>query len=172
MVRAESIEDVSQIKEKIDRAVVSIFTDFRGLTVSELTDLRKKLRKEEAEYRVVKNTLTKIAIAGENFADIAKILEGPTAVVLGYKDPVTPTKVLFDFAKGNEKIKIKAGIVEKKVADMATLKALSNLPSREVLLAKVVGAIQAPIFGLVYVLSAPIRELVYVLQAISKKKEG
>ena len=170
MVRPESIAAVSEIKEKIERAAIAIFTDFRGLTVSELTELRKKLRKEDAEYRVVKNTLTKRAIADSPFTDIGKVLEGPTAVVLGYKDPVTPAKILFDFAKTNEKLKIKAGIVENKLADSAMLKALSNLPSREVLLAKAVGAIQAPIFGLVYVLSAPIRELVYALQAISKKK--
>jgi len=173
MVRQEKIDQVENIKEKLSKSSVSILTDYRGLSGAEITGLRKKLRGNNAEYKVFKNTLAKRAVADAEYKDISSMLEGPTAMLIGYGDPVSPAKTLFDFIKASEKpLTVKGGMIEKKVATEAELKALSALPSREQLIAKVVGGIKGPLYGIVSVLSAPMRDLVYILQAISKKKEG
>ncbi len=161
---------VSELSEKIKNAKSFVLADYRGLTVEQDTELRRALRKEGVEYKVVKNRLTKLAMEQNGFDSIVPYLEGPTAIALS-EDPVAPSKVLSEFAKKYEKLELKVGVVEGKVIDLEGIKALASLPSKEVLIAKVLGGLQAPIYGLVNVLNGNLRGLAVVLNAIKEKKE-
>ena len=162
---------VEGLKEKISSASIMVLSDFRGVSAKQITELRKQLRSEESEYKIVKNTLLLRAIEAVGFKDLKEHLAGPTAMLLGYKDPVGPLKALVDFIKDNEKGGIKAGIFENNIIDKQALAEIAKLPPKEVLLAKVVGGFQAPIYGLVNVLQGTLRKLVYALNAVKEKKE-
>lgn len=172
MPTKEKAETIEVIKEKLEKAQAVVLTDYRGLNVAQMTDLRKKLREAGIEYKVLKNTLTKIA-AKEVGVDSAvdNYLEGPIALAFTYNDPVAVAKLLSDYAKGNDKLEIKAGILENKVIDAAGVNALATLPPREVLIAQALAGMNAPITGLVNVLQGTIRNFVYALDAIRKQKE-
>jgi large subunit ribosomal protein L10 len=163
---------VSAIKEKIDRAKVIILSDYRAVSVKEMTQLRRKLRTEESEYNIIKNTLLKRALAEAGFTGLDEHLQGPTGVLFGYKDPVSPLKALVDFIEEVEKGEIRIGVIEKTVVDKKGLASVSKLPPREVLIAKVVGGFKSPFYGLVNVLQGNIRKLIYVLNAVKDKKGG
>jgi large subunit ribosomal protein L10 len=161
---------VQEIGELLSRSKGAILTDYRGLTVSEITELRRRLREQKAEYHVVKNTLFRRAmIDGEG---LVPYLEGPTAVAFALEDPVGPAKVLLDFMREKRKAALKAGLIDGRVYDLDQVTALSKLPPRPVLLSQVVGAIQGPISGLVFTLQGVISNFVYTLQAIADKKGG
>jgi large subunit ribosomal protein L10 len=162
---------VEGLKEKISSASILVLSDFRGVSVKQITELRKQLRSEESEYKIVKNTLLHRAIEAAGFKDLKEHLAGPTAMLLGYKDPVGPLKALVEFVKDNEKGEIKAGIFENNIIDKQALAEIAKLPPKEVLLSKVVGGFQAPIYGLVNVLQGTIRKLVYAFNAVKEKKE-
>jgi len=168
---AEKKKKVDLLKDKFSRASVMVFADYLRFTVKEITALRKKLRAEDSEFSIIKNTVIERAI-GESFSQIKDHLKGPTAVLLGYKDAVSPLKVLVKFIKEAEKGEIRVGVVDKNIFDKKQLNEIAKLPSREVLLAKVVGGLQFPLYGLVNVLQGPIRKLVYALSAIKDKKGG
>jgi large subunit ribosomal protein L10 len=163
---------VEELKEKISRSNLMVITDYLGYSVKQMTELRKKLRAENAEMNVIKNTLIERAVTDAGFAELKNHLKGPTVVVLGYKDTVAPLKVLVKFIKEADKGAIRIGVVDKKVFSQGDLNAISKLPPREVLLARVVGGLQSPISGFVNVLQGPIRKLVYALEAIKNKKGG
>ena len=171
MARPEKEAIVSEVYEKLAKAQSVVLVDFRGLTVQEVTELRKKLRAAEVELRVVKNTLTRFAAEKAGLGDLVSYLEGPTAIAFGYKDPVSPAKILSEFAKDHKQLELKGGVLEGKVIDRAMVEALAKVPSREVLLGQLAGLLQAPVRNLVNVLSAPLRNTVYVLEAIRKQKE-
>jgi len=164
--------EVKEIKKKIDEAKMVAVADYRGLTVKELTEFRKKLYQDKAEYSVIKNTLLKRALEEAGFTQLNESLSGPTAVLFAYEDPVGPVKSLVDFVAETEKGQIKGGIFEKAFVDLDKINAISKLPSREVLLAKVVGGLQAPIYGFVNVLQGTIRSFVYALNDYANKKGG
>lgn len=168
-VKEEKIKAVEEIKDKFSRANTIVLTDYRGLNVADITELRKKLFDQDIDYKVVKNTLTKIAIKDFDY-DLDEFLEGPTAIAFSYEDPVAPAKILVDFAKTHKELEIKAGVVEGKVASPDVIKNLAKMPPKEELLAKAVGSIQAPLYGIVNVLQGTIRNLVYTLQAVQDKK--
>jgi large subunit ribosomal protein L10 len=153
----------------VGRSKGTILTDYRGLTVAEITELRKRLRETDAEYHVVKNTLFKRAIADEETLNL--YLEGPTAIAFALTDPVAPTKVLLDFIREKRKAAVKVGWIDGRVFDEEQLTTLSKLPPREVLIAQVVGGIQAPITGLVGTLQGIISSFVYTLQAVADKRQ-
>jgi large subunit ribosomal protein L10 len=146
-----------------------ILTEYRGLTVKEISDLRLKLRPFASEYAIVKNTLSKIAFketgiaAGENFS-------GSTALVIENGDIISPAKVVVEFAKTHAKLRIKAGFLEGKFVNPAVVEQLSSLPSKEVLIARMLGSMNATVTGFVTVLAANIRGFVTVLAAIAKKR--
>ena len=146
-----------------------VVTGFKGLKTVEFNEMRQKLRPVQGEYRVVKNSLTRIALKNAGLEDLAKALEGPSAIVIERGDPLATIKVIFDFAKTHENVKINGGVFEGKVLTGAELKAIASLPSREVLLAKLLGTLQAPMVNLVSVLQAPVRDLVSVLDQVAKK---
>jgi large subunit ribosomal protein L10 len=161
---------VTELAERLASAKATFLADYRGLTVDQVNDLRGKLRATGVEYRVVKNTLLKLAIKDTSSACIEPMLSGPTAIAIADADPVAPAKVLSDYAKANDKFELKGGSLEGTLLSLADIKALSDLPSREVLLAKMLGSINAPVSNFVGVLAAVPRSLVQVLAAIQDQK--
>ncbi len=161
---------VDDLKQKIGSSSVLLISDYRGVTVKQITELRKKLRAEESEYKIVKNTLLRRAFSDAGLEQLNQHLQGPIGLLLGYKDPVGPLKALVEFMEEAEKGEIKVGLIEKAVVDSKGVKAMAKLPPKEVLLAKVVWGFQAPIYGLVNVLQGTIRKLVYALNAVKEKK--
>ncbi len=164
---------VSELKDKLLATKGAVLTNYRGLTVAMDTKMRRKLREAGVEYRVVKNTMTRFAAKDAGIEGLDPYLEGPTAIAFSETDPVAPAKVLSDFIRENklQALEIKAGLVEGKVIDVSGVKALATLPSREVLVAKLLGTMQAPIAGFVRVLGGVPSNLVYALEAIRKQKE-
>jgi len=171
-IRREKELKVEEIKGDLDKSKVIVLTDYRGLTVAQISNLRRILREEGVKYRVVKNTLTRLAVRDVGLDNLVQYLDGPTAIAYGYDDPVLPVKLLVKFAKENDNLTIKGGALEKNVLNEGELRRISELPSREVLLAKTLGCLQAPIAGLLSVLNGNIRNLVYVLSAVKEKKEN
>ena len=162
-------EVIEGIGSKMKAAKGMVFADYRGLTVEQDTELRSALRKAGVEYKVVKNTLTRFAAKENGLEDLDSYLNGPTAMASS-EDAVAPAKILSEFAKKYDKLEIKVGVVEGKVIDVNGVKALAELPSREVLIARVLGGFNAPITGLVNVLNGNIRGLVVALNAIAEQK--
>ncbi|GBG56007.1 50S ribosomal protein L10 [Sporomusaceae bacterium FL31] len=173
-VTSEKQAVVAELKEKLANTKGAVLTNYRGLTVAQDTNLRRKLREAGVEYRVVKNTMTRIAANEVGLAGLDAHLEGPTAIAISFTDPVAPAKVISDFVKENklEVLEVKAGIVEGQVIDAQGVKALAALPPREVLIAQVLAGMQSPIVGLVNVLQGSIRNLVYALDAVRQQKES
>ena len=171
MNRAEKATIVEQLSDKLGRANIAILADYRGLTVAEFEELRIALRKCESEVRVSKNTLLRRAVDGTDYAPIADSWQGTTALTLAYDDPVGATKVMVDFAKDHDKLVIKTAVLEGKVLTNDDLAALSKLPSKDVLRAKLLSVMQAVPTNFVQVLNAIPQQVVYLLQAIKDQKE-
>ncbi|MCX7748666.1 MAG: 50S ribosomal protein L10 [Clostridia bacterium] len=163
-------EVVKNLAEKVKAAKTIVLADYRGLTVEQDTELRNALRKEGVEYKVYKNTLTKFAMNENGISGLDTHLNGPTAIAMSENDLVAPAKVLVEFSKKYDKLELKAGVVEGKVINVDQVKALAELPPREVLIARVLGGFNAPISGLVNVLNGNIRGLAVALNAIAEKK--
>lgn len=165
------ISVVDEIKEKIDSAESIVLVNYRGLTVEAATELRKQLRENGVDYKVYKNTMMRRAFDDLNFEGMEEYLVGPSAVAFGLEDAVAPAKIIAEFAKENEAIEIKAGVVEGKIIDAKGVEALAKLPSKEVLIAQVLGGLNAPIQGFANVLTGNLRGLAVVLNAIAEKRE-
>ena len=166
---------VAELKEKLTGAKGAVLVNYRGLTVAQDTKLRRRqLREAGVDYRVVKNTMTRIAAQEAGLEGLDVYLEGPTAMAISTTDPVAPAKIITDFVKEHklQVLEVKAGLVEGNVIDENGVKALASLPSREVLIAKMLGSMQSPITGLVNVLQGSIRNLVYALDAVRQQKES
>lgn len=172
MGREEKATSIAELREKLGDARGAVLTDFRGLSVAEITELRTLLRKSAVEYKVVKNTLAKRAVQDTGLAGLASYLEGPTAIAISRTDPVAASKAVSAWAKGRQAFTIKGGLVEGRVVGPTEIADLADLPSREVLLARMAGAFQAPLVGLAQVLSASLRGLASVLDQVRQKKEG
>ena len=172
MQKELKIKSVKDIKEKFDKSKVVILTDYKGLTMSQMSKLRRKLRPIDAEYKVFKNTLISRAIKDKAYDGIDPLLTGSTAILFGYEDQVAPTKVLSEFIKENEKPGIKGGLLDGKVIDTKTITMLAKLPSREVLLGRVVGTMKAPITNFVLDCKGILNKFVYALSAIRDKKQS
>ncbi len=163
---------VEELHERLTKSKVVIVTDYKGLNVETMTELRRKLREEQIDYQVVKNTLLIRAAKETGVALIQDHLKGPSAIALSFDDPVAPAKVLMEFTKKNEKLEIKAGVMEDQVLDLASIKALAALPSREALLSQLLSAMVGVPTGLVRVLNGIPQKLMYALQAIKDQKEA
>lgn len=161
-----------ELHEKFSKAKVVILTDYKGLDVAAVTKLRRDLREVDVEYRVAKNSLLIRASKDTGVEPISDQFKGPNAIALSYDDPVSPAKVLTEFAKANGKLEIKVGVMDGKVLDITAIQALSALPSREVLLAQTLSVMNAVPTSFVRVLSAVPGQLLNVLQAIKEKKEA
>lgn len=163
--RQGRIESVERLRAKFQQAKSFLLTDYRGLTVAEITELRRRLRETQAEYRVIKNTLALRAAKDLGLHGLDGYLEGPTGVALGHGELVDTLKVLSTFAKHTPALTIKVGYVDGRVISREEVLRMAELPSREVLRAQIVGAIQGPLTKLVYLLAGPAQELVYVVEA-------
>lgn len=162
---------VQQLNERFGKSKIVILTDYKGLDVGTITELRRQLREANVEFEVVKNTMLRLASDGTDVALIKDNFRGPSAVAISYDDPVAPAKILSDFSKKNDKLELKIGVMAGKVLDLSSIKALSSLPSREELLAKVLSAMIAVPTSLVRALNdVPVRML-NVLQAVKEQKE-
>ncbi len=170
MARPEKVAMVDDIQERLTKVQGAVVTDYRGLNAGEMTALRKELREAGIEFKVLKNTLTILAAEKAEMNDLIPLLTGPTAFAFGYDDPVAAAKIISEFAKKNKNLEIKGGILEGAVLDPAGVESLADLPSREVLLAMVMRAMQGPLSGMVNVLQGNIRNLVYALEAVRKQK--
>lgn len=145
---------VANLVERLQAAQAGVIADYRGLTVAQDTELRAKLREAGVEYTIVKNTLTNFAAQQVGLEELEPVLHGPTALATSSTDVVAPAKVLVDFAKANEQLEIKGGFVEGKVISVDEVKVYASIPSKEVLISKMMGSLQAPIGNLVRALDA------------------
>ncbi|MEK6684655.1 MAG: 50S ribosomal protein L10 [Nitrospirota bacterium] len=171
MKREEKQQLVNELHGKFSTATVAILMEFNGLGVSEMTELRQKLRGVKGELCVVKNTLARRAIEGTSMTATQEAFQGPIAVTFGYDDPVAPARILKEFVdKRTEKVKVKIGVVEGQVLDSAGLKRVASLPKKEVLIADLMSRMQFPMSGLVGGLRGILRKCVHVLSAIQNKQ--
>ena len=160
------------LHERLAKSVIIVLTDYKGLDVTSINDLRRKLREANIEYQVVKNTLLVRAAEDTEAAALKDHFKGPSAIAISYDDPVAPAKVLTQFAKDNNKLEIKVGVLNGKVLDAQAIKALATLPSREVLLAHFLSTLNAVPTSFVRVLAEVPRSMLNVLTAIKDQKEA
>jgi len=171
MNRQEKELQVQELTDRFKKAKALIFADFRKMKVSEMTGLRSELRKAESILKVVKNRLAKRVLSSEGIAGLDGYFDGPTAVASSEAEPASVAKILVEFSKSHEALKIKGGFFEGKAIGLNEINVLAKLPSREVLYSKMLATMLAPATGLACVLSAVPQKLVRVLDAIKKTKE-
>lgn len=160
------------LRDRFSKSAIIVVTDYKGLDVAAMNDLRRKLRAEEVEYQVVKNTLLVRASEDNDVALIKDYFKGPSAIALSYDDPVAPAKVLSQFAKDNDKLEIKIGVMNGQVLDANAINALAKLPSREVLLGQFLSTLNAVPTSFVRTIAEVPRSFVSVLAAIRDQKEA
>ena len=165
-------DKVALIKEKIDKAQVAVVSEYTGLSVEEITKLRRELQKEGGDYMVTKNTLAKIAIKGTPDEVLAETLKGPIAIAFGFTDQVAPAKVLSKFIKDTKKGEIIAAAMDGQLMSAEEAKALANLPSREELYAKMLGCINSPASGIANSVNAVMSSLVRAVAAVRDQKSA
>ncbi len=168
----EKQQIAEDLRDRLSKSAIIVLTDYKGLDVAAMNDLRRRLRAEEIEYQVVKNTLLIRAAEDNDIALIKDYFKGPSAIALSYEDPVAPAKVLSQFAKENKKLEIKVGVMNGQVLDANAIKALATLPSREVLLGQLLSALNAIPTSFVRTLAEVPRSFVSVLAAIRDQKEA
>jgi large subunit ribosomal protein L10 len=171
-LKLEAKQQITEdLHDRFAKSAIIVLTDYKGLDVTSINDLRRKLRESDIEYQVVKNTLLVRAAEDTEVALIKDYFKGPSAVAISYDDPVAPAKVLTQFAKDNNKLEIKVGVLNGKVLDLQAIKALATLPSKEVMLAHLLSTINAVPTSFVRVLAEVPRSLLNVLTAIKDQKE-
>jgi len=154
-------EAVDVVTSKLRESATTVVADYRGLNVAQVTELRKQLREAGVEFQVLKNTLVRRATAAAELTELDEVLTGPTAIAFSVEDAIAPAKILNDFAKKNDALKVKGGVVEGRVVGADQIKALAELPSREGLLSM-----------LLSVLQAPVRNFALAVKAVAEKEEG
>lgn len=172
VIRPEKVAKIAELKELLASSKCTILVDFCGLTVAQDTELRRKMREAGVHYNVVKNTLLRIAAQEAGIEGLEPVLEHNTAIAVAPEDPVAVAKIVCEFAKANDKLKVKVGILDGKVISAEEVKAVAALPPKEVLIAKLLGSMNSPITGFVNVLQGTIRNVVYALDAVRKQKES
>jgi large subunit ribosomal protein L10 len=173
MQKIKKESQVKDISDKIKKSKILILTDYRGLTVAQMTGIRRRIRSAGGEYKVLKNTLTRRALSECGLLESVNVPDGPLAVAFGYQDAVLAAKAVFESGKEFEKLIIKHGLLEQSSKlSQNEIKELAKLPPREVLLAQLFGQMKAPMSGLVYTLKGTINKLVYALEEVKKLKES
>jgi large subunit ribosomal protein L10 len=169
---SEKKKIVENLQERFSKSAIVIITDYKGLDVATINQLRGKLKEENIEYQVVKNTLLTRASAESDVDLIKEHFIGPSAIALSYDDPVAPAKIIMDFAKEHEALEVKVGVMNGKALDAGQIKALSMLPSREELLAKFLSVLNGVPTSLVRTLSEIPKKMIYVVLAVKDQKEA
>lgn len=173
LTRGQKEELIQRYSERLERAPVMIWSNFRGITVAQISELRRQLRGSGAELMVVKNTLMQLALKGTNLPWDPDVMGGPSAVTFVYDEVAPAATAVTAFARAHEGLfQVKGGLLGGKIAAAPQIQSLTTLPSREVLLAQVVGGVQAPITGLVSTLAAMMRAVLNVLNARAQQLEG
>ena len=171
--KEQKVEQVELLTEKLKKTKVAVLTDYRGLTVSQIQDLRARLRGGNVEYRVIKNTLARRAAEAAGHPSLESELKGPIAIAFGYDDLGVPAKLINEFVRATRlKLEIVGGLVEGRVFDRDQIRQLADLPSREVLLAQLLGALQSPVGQLVGIMQTPVQQLIGALNAYKEKLEA
>ncbi|HLF14214.1 MAG TPA: 50S ribosomal protein L10 [Bacteroidota bacterium] len=171
MKRSEKEQIIAAVKQRAGRAKSMFFADFTGITVEQVSELRREFRKSNVDYQVVKNTLARKALAEiAGFDKVAGHLRQPTAIAFGYDDPVAPAKIIRKFREKNDKLRVKVCVLENRVYEGAQLDDIAKLPTRNEIIAGILGCIQSPASGLVGAINAVVRDLVSVIDAVEKKK--
>lgn len=168
--KIEKEQAIKELKSEFDRAKSVVFTDYRGMTVAELSELRSLLRDGKIEYKIVKNTLAKIASEGTPVCFAKDSFRGPVGVAIGYDDPVLPVKKILEYSKRNDKLKVNVGVIEGSVCSSVDLKVVAETPPRKILLSMLAGGIQAPLNKVACALNAILAQFIYVLEALKNKK--
>lgn len=171
MNREQKSIEIEKLKEKFSKTPLAVLTDYKGLKVNDFNELRRKLFEKQSRISVVKNRLAKVALKGTSLEFLSQHFTGTTTLLVVEKDPVGPAKVILDFAKNHEQVTIKAAAMDGKALNTSQLTALASLPSREELIAKLLGSMQAPARNLVSVMAQIPRQLVNVLAAVRDQKE-
>ncbi|MCB0725930.1 MAG: 50S ribosomal protein L10 [Ignavibacteriae bacterium] len=174
MNKEQKAESVREIKELIESSEAMYFTDFAGLTVEEVNELRQDFYKSDLKYKVVKNTLTSRALKesekySSHLEKLDEILHGPTSIVFAYKNPVAPAKILKKFADKLDRPKLKLAIVENEVYDSKQLNTLASLPSKEEIISSILGSLDSPASGIVGSINATMRDLFSVIEEVGRK---
>lgn len=168
--KAFKTNKIESIKEKLAKAQVAIVTEYKGLSVDEITKLRRRLQKEDGDYTVTKNTLAKIAVKGTEFEVLVDSFKGPIALALGFKDQVSPAKIVSNFIKEVKKGEIIAAALDGKLLSANDAKALANLPSKEEIYAKMLGCVNSPASGIANATNSVITQLVRTMAAVRDAK--
>lgn len=173
MDREKKVQIIDRLREVFSTCSIGILTDYRGLSAPEMTDLRRRLREQGIEYRVIKNTLARFAAEGASKDELTSFFEGPTAIVFGYGDIAQSARALADYIRNSKAtLNIKGGFLSDRLLTAAEVMTLSTLPTREILLAKTVGGMQTPIITLLSHLATPMRGFINLLQARMQQLEG
>lgn len=168
--KAFKTEKIDAIKSKIEKAQVAVITEYKGLTVEEITNLRRSIQKDGGDYMVTKNTLTKIAVKGTPFEVLTEKMTGPIALAFGFDDPVAPAKAVKTFIEKSKKGEILGAVLDGKLLSVEETKALANLPSKEELYAKMLGSINSPTSGVVGCVSGVMASLTRAIAAVRDQK--
>lgn len=171
MNRSAKEQVVTELHKKLKDVKLAILADYSGITVKDITDLRNELRKADSEFKVVKNNLLSIALKDTDFLPLDDHLNGPRALMMNFGDVVEPTKILVEFAKKNDRLEIEAGVLDGKILNKEQIKALAELPSREILIGKFLSILVGAQTRFVTVLGGVPRGLVQVLESHRMKKE-
>jgi ribosomal protein L10 len=171
MKKEEKEGMVTELREKFSRAKVAVLAEFSGMGVEEIREVKNLLRGVKGEFKVVKNTMAIRAAVGTTLEGISRHFKGSTAVALGYDDPIAPAKALKIIADKQKKLKIKAGVIENQIIDLAGLKQIAQLPSKPVLLGQLIGRLKSPMYGLAGSLNGVVSKFARSLHALHEKRE-
>ena len=169
MKRAEKIDRVRELQDDLGRATVAVLAEYRGLTVGQMNRFRRAVREAHGRCRVAKNTLARRAVTGSRYEKLGPMLEGPLALILGFKDPVTVAKLAVKFSEEIPKLAIRGALLDGQVLPVAEVKALATLPAREVLQAQLLGVLQAPATQLLRTLNESAARVARLVDAIGKR---
>ncbi|MBI3592311.1 MAG: 50S ribosomal protein L10 [Nitrospirae bacterium] len=170
ITKEKKSQQITELTERFSRSKAVVFTEYKGLTVAEIAELRKLLKEVGAEYKVAKNTLVNIAAKGTPIESAKDFFIGPTGIAFGFDDPIAAAKKLLEYAAKNDKLKVKSGVVDGRFCSVDEIKAMSKLPPRNVLLSMMAGTFQAPLSKLAGALNATVTQFAYALESLKNKK--
>ena len=172
MPNAKNIKKVDELTEKLERAKGVYLTDYIGLNVQDITDLRREFYENDVEYLVTKNTLLKIAANNSNLNDLDSVLNGSTAVAFSYEDPTSPARVIKKFTKDNDLPKVKGIVIDGELIDGSEFDRIANLPTKEESLAKFAALLQSPLLKLIWALKSPMSDMTNMLNNLKEKESN
>ena len=172
MPNAKNIKKVDELTEKLERAKGVYLTDYIGLNVQDITDLRRKFYENDVEFLVAKNTLLKIAANNSNLNDLDSVLNGSTAVAFSYEDPTSPARVIKKFTKDNELPKVKGIVIDGELIDGSEFDRIANLPTKEESIAKFAALLQSPLLKLIWALKSPMSDMTNMLNNLKEKESN